>query len=208
MMRLVEDSGIPDVVIAVDREVVIGHAKITDDLCPSRIGGDNFRTSMKRTFWLIEINRTRYVWGDRQALVKGLGNRVYLDGERHRNPHRPQLPGEHDCFRSAPTMPVDGHCHSIFLDGCEGTIMVGIEETHNLMKRAFPIVVAKHFCMDSGIAGAKVVRKLHFRVLCVIATNKASNKPNNDNISHCGIRDSRVRARERYLLAPCRGYRC
>jgi hypothetical protein len=86
-------------------------------------------------------------------------------------------------------VPVDDDCGLLFLDRREDAIMVGVEEVHDLMEGLSAMVVPEDFCMNGGVAVAKVCGKLHFGVLCVIPTNKASNKPNDDRVSDGGDSD-------------------
>ncbi|MGC1361349.1 MAG: hypothetical protein WA419_22800 [Silvibacterium sp.] len=123
-------------------------------------------------------------------------NTVYLDGERHWDTHLPQLTGECDCLRSTPTVPVDDNCCSLFLDGREDAVVIGIEEAHDLMEGPSPMVISEYFSMDGGVPVAKICGKLHFGVFCVIPTNKASNKPNNDHVPGGGLRHRRMHFRE------------
>src|SRR5271168_4359707 len=185
-MRFVQGPRIPTVVVAIYGTVFIGHPKVPDDLCPCGIDGDNFGGSMQRTFCLIEIDRACYVRGELGGLVTRFSNSVYLDGERDGNAHLPQLTGECNCLRSTPTVPVDDNCRSLFLEGREDAVVVGIEEAHDLTEGLSTMVIPEHFRMDEGVTVAKICGKLHFWMLCVIPTNKASNKPNDDHVSDAG----------------------
>src|SRR6266478_3407428 len=127
---------------------------------------------MKRACRLIEIDCACHVRGDRRGPVTRFGNRVYLDGERHRNIHLPQLAGECDCLRSTPTMPVDDNGRSLFLGRGEDAIVIGIEQAHNLMESLSPMVIPEYLRMDEWVTIAKIGGKLHFGVLCVIPANK------------------------------------
>ena len=93
-MRLVEESGIPTIVITIDRTVIIGHRNIPNDPCLRGIGGDNCRNSMKRTACLIEINRACYVIGNCGYFATRFINRIYLDGQCDWNIQLPQLLSE------------------------------------------------------------------------------------------------------------------
>src|ERR1700730_13354234 len=95
--------------------------------------------------------------------------------------------GECDRLRSTPTVPVEDHRGSLFLNGRQNAIVVGIKETDNLMKGLSPMMVSIHFRMDSGVTVAKICGKLHFGVLCVVTADKASDKPNNDHVPHGGV---------------------
>ncbi len=55
------------------------------------------------------------------------------------------------------------------------------------MKGFSPVVVPEYFYMDGGVTVAKIVGKLHFGVLCVFDTDKASNKPDDDYVSLAGV---------------------
>ena len=62
--------------------------------------------------------------------------------------------------------------------------MVGVQEAQDLTESFLPIVVGKHFCIDTrGVTVAKVCGKLHFRMLRIIVFNKASNKSDNDRLA-------------------------
>jgi hypothetical protein len=50
-------------------------------------------------------------------------------------------------------------------------------------------VICKHFCVDArGVTFAKVCGKLDFRMVRIIAPDKASDKPNNDRLPDCNVR--------------------
>ena len=79
--------------------------------------------------------------------------------------------------------------------------MVGIEEADDLMEGLSSMVVAEHFRMDGGVTVAKVCGKLHFGMLCVVPTNKASDKPNDDHVAGGGDDHRRRYFPKRHLLA-------
>ena len=60
--------------------------------------------------------------------------------------------------------------------------MVGIQEADNLLKGRSPMMVPIHFCVDCGVAVAKICGELHLGVLGVIPADKAADKPNDDNV--------------------------
>jgi hypothetical protein len=109
--------------------------------------------------------------------------------------------GECDCLGCSPTVPVEDDGGSLLLGGGENAIVVGIEEAHDLFERLSPMVIAKYFCMDEWVTVAKVCRKLHFGMLCVIPTNKASDKPDNDHVPDGGGSHRRTHFRRRHFLA-------
>src|SRR5207249_19791 len=76
-----------------------------------------------------------------------------------------------------------------------------------LMERVSPMVVPKYFRMDEWVTVAKIGGKLHFGMLCIILTNKASNKPDNDHVPDGGGSHRRTPFPERYFLAM-RDTRC
>jgi hypothetical protein len=96
---------------------------------------------------------------------------------------------------------VDDDGRSLLLSGGENAIVVGIEEAHDLMESLSPMVIPEHFRMDGGVTVAKICGKLHFGVLCVIATNKASNKPDNDHVPEGGGSHRRRPLMGGYFLA-------
>jgi hypothetical protein len=119
--------------------------------------------------------------------VTGFRNRVYLDGERYRNTHLSQFAGEFDCLGGSPTVPVDDDCRSLFLERREDAIVVSIEKIHDLTESLSSMVIPEHFGMDGRVTVAKVCGELNFGVLCVIATDKAADKANDDHVPTGGV---------------------
>src|SRR5260370_16236328 len=182
MVRPVEDASIPTVIRTVDRTILIGHQDVPKDCRLFRIYRDDFRTSMKRTSSLIEIDSAGHVRWDDGPPAARLRNGIYLDCECHGNPHRPECVGECDCLRSTPAVPVDNDCRFPLFVGGENPITVRVEHSHHLMKSLPSMVVTKHYSFDEGVAIAKVGGELHLRVLRIVLADKASNKPNNDHL--------------------------
>lgn len=186
MMGLVQGSRVPTVVVAVDRPVVIGHPKVSDDLCACGISCDNLRGSMKGAFCLIEVDSVDYVGGDCGGLVTRLADGVYLDGEGYWNFHLAQLAGEFDSLGGTPTVPVDDDGSLLSLGGREDAILIGIDEVHDVVKGLSAVVVSEYFYMDGGVTVAKICGELDFGMLCVFDTDKASDKPDDDYVSISG----------------------
>jgi len=88
-----------------------------------------------------------------------------------------------------------------FLTGREDTVPVGIQDADNLLKGRAPMMVPIHFCMDCGVAVAKIRGELHLRVLGVIPADKAADEPNDDHVPDCGIGNGRTYRANRHLLA-------
>jgi hypothetical protein len=134
--------------------------------------------------------------------VTGLGNGVDLDGERNGNTHLPQLAGERDGLGRSPAVAVEDDGGALFLDGGDDAIVVGIEEAHDPIESLLSMVVAEDLRVDEGVPVAEVCGKLHLGVPGVIATDKASDKPNDDHVPVGG--GGRYRGRgfaERHCLA-------
>jgi hypothetical protein len=81
--------------------------------------------------------------------------------------------------------------------------VVGIEEANDLMERLSTVVIPEHFRMDEGVTVAKICGKLHLWMLCVIPTNEASNKPNDDHVPDGGSSHRRMRFLKGHFLATC-----
>ena len=61
--------------------------------------------------------------------------------------------------------------------------MISVKQLFDLTKCLSPGVIGEHFDVDSRcVAITEVSGKLHFRMLWVIALNKASDKTNNDRL--------------------------
>jgi hypothetical protein len=63
------------------------------------------------------------------------------------------------------------------------------------------MMISEYFGMGEWVTVAKICGKLHFRVLCVLPANKASNKPNNDHVPDGGGSYCRTLFPKRYFLA-------
>jgi hypothetical protein len=115
--------------------------------------------------------------------VTRLADRVYLDGEGYRNFDLAQLAGEFDCLGGTPTVAVDDDGSLLSLDGREDAIVVGLDETQDVMDGLSPMVVSEYFYMDGGVTVAKIGGELYFGMLGVFDTDKASNKADDDHVS-------------------------
>src|SRR5260370_40138054 len=104
MVRPVEDASIPTVIRTVDRTILIGHQDVPKDCRLFRICRDDFRTSMKRTSSLIEIDSACYVRWDDDLLASSFRNRIDLDCQCHGNPHWPAVGGPCHCLPGTPAV--------------------------------------------------------------------------------------------------------
>jgi hypothetical protein len=95
----------------------------------------------------------------------------------------------------------------LFLERGEDAIVVSIEEAHDLMKGLAPVVIPEDVRVDGGVTVAKICGKLHFGVLCIIPTDKASNKAHNDDVPGGWVGYNRRDFSKRYCLA-LRDARC
>ena len=63
-MGLVDGSGVPTVVIAVDGAVFVGHVEVAEDLRSLGIGRDDLWLTVKRAAGLVEVDGGCHVGGD------------------------------------------------------------------------------------------------------------------------------------------------
>src|SRR3954465_15932815 len=67
------------------RLFLVIEAKVTEDLCPHRIIGNDFRITVEHSTWLIKIDRPPHIRGNDMVILPRFRNAIDLDGEQDRN---------------------------------------------------------------------------------------------------------------------------
>src|ERR1700722_13507754 len=129
---------------------------------------------MKQTSCLIKINRVGNICRNGDVILTRFPNTVYLDSEP---------------YRDAPMLQLAGQCNGL---GCTPTVAEEDDFWLSLLSRAaqhvvkglIPGMIAKHLHIDRrAITVAKMRRKLHLGVPCVVVPDKASNKSDDDRFT-------------------------
>ena len=83
MVRFIEGTGEPWIIVAIDRIVDIRKSEISDNVSSGFISSDDFRSSTKKSLGLIEVDRAFYVRRDLRWVLPPFAYRVQLNRQQH-----------------------------------------------------------------------------------------------------------------------------
>ena len=159
VVRLVEDSGKPSIIVEVDLIGCVLHVKVSQDCGSCRVRWNDERFPGREALSLIEIYGLRYIVRNLAIVLSELFHAIDLDRQGHRDSAVLQLSCERQRLGSAPTMSIENDLYGVFLSGRQNTIFVRIQPQNGIVDGFLPFVISKYFDLNRGSVPAAENRR-------------------------------------------------